>query len=78
MRFRNEGSEEQAGRGRRSRRAAALRKATRTKHPRRSSGASNESLLFYGPFDPMADDVIIEFPYGPSLGMPDGFVGKQA
>jgi hypothetical protein len=28
-------------------------------------------------FGLMADDVIIEFPYGPSLGMPDRFVGNS-
>jgi ketosteroid isomerase-like protein len=27
-------------------------------------------------FDLMAEDVVIEFPYGPSLGMPERFVGK--
>jgi len=29
--------------------AAALREHPRTKHPRRSSGASNDSLFFYEP-----------------------------
>ena len=29
-------------------------------------------------FSHMADDVVIEFPYGPSINMPDRFVNKQA
>lgn len=29
-------------------------------------------------FDYMADDVVVEFPYGPSLGMPERFEGKAA
>jgi ketosteroid isomerase-like protein len=29
-------------------------------------------------FDLFADDVVVEFPYGPSLGMPDRFEGKPA
>src|SRR5947209_20001789 len=45
---RNEGSEERAGRGRRMRGAAALREHPRTKHPRCSSGASDESIFFCG------------------------------
>ncbi len=29
-------------------------------------------------FDLFADDIVVEFPYGPSLGMPDRFEGKAA
>ncbi|MFF0291787.1 nuclear transport factor 2 family protein [Streptomyces sp. NPDC005262] len=28
-------------------------------------------------FELFADDVVLEFPYGPSLGMPDRFEGKE-
>ncbi|ELA3318770.1 putative PhzA/B-like protein [Klebsiella variicola] len=28
-------------------------------------------------YELMADDIVIEFPYGPSLGMPDRFEGKE-